>query len=242
MGMGLDYNENLMMALAGQGGGNYYFIEQSGSLASILRREFDMMGCIVAQNAVLSLTLAHGVCVRDVVGGNFSVDGDRVSIPIGDLLSGERREFTVELDLPGGEGTRSVASGALSFDCVNDIPLHASSFSARVRYTHDVADVERNRDMTAQSKADVALSTRRVDRALAALDEGKGSVAVAEIAAAGSALAASPAMNQPGVADTLRAQMERLRHYEKEMGDKSKDARAVKKSIQFNNYMNQRQK
>jgi len=242
MGMGLDYNENLMMALATQGGGNYYFIERSSDLAGILRNEFDMMGCVVAQNAVVTIALARGVCVKDVVGGNYTVDGDRLRIAAGDLAGGDRREWTVELELPGGEGTRTIATGSLSFDAVDEVRLHASSFSTSVRYTHDLAEVDRNRDMKAQAQADVAVSTRRVEKAMSDLDAGKGEAAAAELSAAASALAASPAMNQPGVNDALRSQVSRLQQYEKEMGDKSKDARAVKKSIQFNNYQTQRQK
>jgi len=40
MGVGLSFNENLMLGLAEQGGGNYYFIESSRSLASVMGREF----------------------------------------------------------------------------------------------------------------------------------------------------------------------------------------------------------
>jgi Ca-activated chloride channel homolog len=242
IGMGLDYNENLMMALAGQGGGNYYFIERSSDLAAILRNEFDGMGCVVAQNAVVSLDIARGVCVKDVVGGNYTLDGGRLKIAAGDLSAGERREWTVELDIPAGEGSRTVATGSLTFDAVDNVRLHASSFSTSVRYTHDVAEVDRSRDMKVQARADVAVSTRGVERAMKAMDEGKGEVAAAELTAAASALAASPAMNQPGAGNELTSQVSRLRQYEKEMGDKSKDARAVKKSIQFDNYRAQRQK
>ena len=39
MGVGLEYNENLMMRLSESGGGNYYFIESPQSLDSIFRQE-----------------------------------------------------------------------------------------------------------------------------------------------------------------------------------------------------------
>jgi Ca-activated chloride channel family protein len=242
MGVGLQYNENLMMALAGEGGGNYYFIERSGDLASILRREFDIMACVVAQNAVLSLDLSRGVCVSDVVGGTFTVSGDRVTIPVGDLTSGERREFTVELELPAGEGKRRIVSGSLRFDRVGELAFRGGTFAASVRYSEDVAEIDRNRDMKAQAEADVAVSTRNVDRAMDALDAGNGAAAAAEFSAATKALAASPAMNQPGAKEVLRVQMERLQSFEQEVGDTAKDRRMVKKSIQYRNYNVQRQK
>jgi Ca-activated chloride channel family protein len=51
MGVGLEYNENLMMGLAESGGGNYYFVESPGSLASIFRKELEGLGSVAAQNA-----------------------------------------------------------------------------------------------------------------------------------------------------------------------------------------------
>jgi len=55
IGVGLDYNENLMVSLAESGGGNYYFVEHPRHLASMFRREFDGLQCLVAQNASIEL-------------------------------------------------------------------------------------------------------------------------------------------------------------------------------------------
>ncbi|HEX9829616.1 MAG TPA: VWA domain-containing protein, partial [Bacteroidota bacterium] len=71
MGVGLDYNENLMVALADNGGGNYYFIESPNILASILRKEMNMLASIVAQNAVLEMTLGKGVHLKDIIGCEY---------------------------------------------------------------------------------------------------------------------------------------------------------------------------
>ncbi|NUN70801.1 MAG: VWA domain-containing protein, partial [Bacteroidetes bacterium] len=55
MGVGLDYNENLMLALAESGGGNYYFIEHPNMLASMVREELAIVPTVLAQNASLRL-------------------------------------------------------------------------------------------------------------------------------------------------------------------------------------------
>ncbi|MBW7888332.1 MAG: VWA domain-containing protein, partial [Bacteroidetes bacterium] len=68
MGVGLDYNENLMMSLAESGGGNYYFIEQPNMLASIVRKEFESVSAVVAQNAVIQLKLDANVRIQDIIG------------------------------------------------------------------------------------------------------------------------------------------------------------------------------
>ncbi|MEW6512003.1 MAG: VWA domain-containing protein [Bacteroidota bacterium] len=242
MGVGLDYNENLMTRLADQGGGNYYFIESSRNLASILRKEFDMIGTIVAQNAVIDLRLGRGVRLMDVIGAEYTNADGRTRINVGDLYSGERRELTVELDVPEGSGSMMIAQGDLRCDPVGDLALYGGSFSARARYSKDLAEVNRNRDMEIQAKADVAASTRRVEKALEALDEGKGELAAKELYDARKDLLNSPAAAVSGVGAMIRAQEEKLNVYQQTVTDSSGNVRRAKKAIQYDNYSVQRNK
>jgi len=240
IGVGLDYNENLMTSLADQGGGNYYFIECAGDLASILRKEFDMLGCVVAQDAVIELKPGRGVRVADVIGGELVAGDGKVRIPVGDLYAGERREFTVELDLPGGIGREVVASGVLRYDPAGVIA--GGSFSASVTYTGDAAEIDHYRDWGAQSKADIAVSTRGVEKAMNALDAGRKDEAVKEIAAARQALRASPSASQAGVGAAVMAQEQRLGVYQERVAESAGDARKAKKAIQYDNYNVQKKK
>jgi Ca-activated chloride channel homolog len=242
MGVGLEYNENLMTSLADQGGGNYYFIESARNLASILRREFDMMGCVVAQNGVIDLTLGRGVRVLDVVGADFTGHDGRVSIPVGDLYAGERRDLTVELEVPEGTGRLMVASGTLRFDRVHGVAMHGGSFSAHGVYTRDVAEVDRNRDMGIQAKADVAVSTRSVEKAMADLDAGKHEEAQQELARASQVLQASPAACVAGSGAVILNQAKKLTEYGETVNGAKGDLRKAKKDIQYDNYKTQRQK
>jgi len=194
MGVGLEYNENLMMGLAESGGGNYYFIESPYSLASIVQKEFNALSCVVMQNASIELTLGRGVRVVDVIGCEHSPANGTYVIPVGDVYANDRREFCVELEIPEGVGSMVVATGTLSYERSNERVRHRPAFSARVHYTDDISLIEKHRDWETQASVDVALSTRQVDRAMQALDEGRRDVAAREIAAAKQLLMASPAL------------------------------------------------
>jgi len=63
MGVGLDYNENLMVGLAEYGGGSYYFIEHPRSIAHILNKEFNSLSSILAS---FVLGVALGNLVRGI--------------------------------------------------------------------------------------------------------------------------------------------------------------------------------
>lgn len=240
MGVGLDYNENLMTGLSRSGGGNYYFIESPNSLATIFRKELRSLGSIVAQNASIELTLAQGVHVRDVVGCEQQRDGKHVTIPIGDLYSGEHRQVTVELEIPEGAGTLKAVSGVLRYEGKHGWLGSWPSFSAMIQYTRILADIDKNRDTEIQAMVDVALSTRGVDRALKALDEGRKDDAAFELKAAQAVVVLSPAAFSKGAGGAmLGEQRARLESFEKLLKD-SVDLRKAKKSIQYENYQVQK--
>jgi Ca-activated chloride channel family protein len=235
MGVGLDYNENLMMALSESGGGNYYFIEHPSSLASIVRKELDMTSSVAAQNASISITLGDHVSFSGTLGCDHSTESGRIIIPIGDLYSGETREFTIELQIPSGSGKRSIASGELNFESRTLSPS-VPSFSAGVRYSRDVAEVNRNRDLETQAKADIAVSAKKVEQAMEAIDNGDQAAAASYLMDAKETMSSSPAASSSGMTGAaIRVQKEKVESYEKTVREES-DSRRAKKSIQYDNY------
>jgi Ca-activated chloride channel family protein len=237
MGVGLDYNENLMIGLAESGGGNYYFIESPHNLSAMIQKELHALSCVVAQNAFIELTLGGSVRIVDVIGCEHRFESERYVIPLGDVYANERREFTVELDIPECVGSMVVAAGALFYYDGNEGVRHSATFSTRIRYTHDVSLIEKHRDWDIQAKAEVAVSTRQVERAMKALDEGRKDDAAQEISAAKQLLMLSPAATNASetAAAALGEQRSRLESYE-ELLDSSGNARQTKKAIQYDNY------
>ncbi len=68
VGMGLDYNEQVMIAIAEKGHGNYHFIEESESVAALLRKEFEELGRTVAMALQTRIVLAPEVKLYRVLG------------------------------------------------------------------------------------------------------------------------------------------------------------------------------
>lgn len=242
MGVGLDYNENLMVALSESGGGNYYFIESPHGLAHIMGREFDMLSTLYAHRASVVLHLGARVRVSDVIGHEWHGNEGTCSIELGDLYGGENREITVELEVPRGTGSVQLAEGVLQHATDEASAVRLASFATTARYSEDLKEVDKGRDMDTQAKADVALSTRAVEKATQALDEGREDEARVILKAAESTLNASPAASGTGAAGSaVRAQTDRLQEY-KQMLENEKDGRKAKKEIQYRNYQTQKKK
>ncbi len=236
MGVGADYNENLMVGLSESGGGSYYFIESPRTLASIMRKEFNLLSTVVAQNARIELRPGRGVRLIDVIGFEHRSEGDRLEIPVGDLYAGDRRELTVELDIPEGSGTLTAVRGSLRYEGTGLFESFPS-FAAAVHYSNDVAIIEKHRDREIQAKADVALSTRKVEQAMQAMDRGEMEEAAIELKAA-EAMIATSIVNAPSGAGAgvLLQQQSRLELYQNMLKDSVDDGRRAKKAIQYENY------
>ncbi len=241
IGVGLEYNENLLMALANGGGGAYYYLEHATNLASIFRREFDEMSTLVAQCASLDLVPGPGVHFREAIGCESEREGEQVRIGLGDLASGECREVTVELVVPPGHGSRLLASGEVRYQTEGRTHRRSNPLRVTVTYSHDPVAVDRHRDWEVQAQADVAVSTRKVEQALQALDAGRKDEALNQLKDAQTLVANSPAAARSSAAGAvLKEQESKLRVYQETLQSADGGVARAKKSIQYENYRIQR--
>jgi Ca-activated chloride channel family protein len=243
IGVGLEYNENLMLGLAEHGGGNYYFVESPSQLASILEKELNGMTYTVARDARIELTLGGGVTAGDVIGCDRRPEGDRLVIPVGDLFATDHREFTVQLNVGEGSGSRHIATGVLRFSNERELAITTPKFSTDIRYTDDAVELKRGVDWNTQGKVDIAVSTKSVERAMEALDAGNKDEAEATLKEAAGRLQSSASLaNSPAAAPAIQDQISQLQKYSEDMRADSSDMRKVKKSLQYYNYRTQKKK
>ena len=68
VGMGLDYNDELMMGVSEKGQGHYHFVKDAGSVEGIFKAEIASLNRVVARALKLRIVLAEGVVLRRVLG------------------------------------------------------------------------------------------------------------------------------------------------------------------------------
>jgi Ca-activated chloride channel family protein len=155
MGLGADYDENLMTNLAEYGAGNYYFIESPGQVAEIFEREFGRIAATVAKDPVIRLALSEGVTVKEVYGYAYTTGKDgSVEIRPGDFFGGQERDILVSLNVPAGSvGKSTLASVNLDYyDVLNggaEVKLN-EALSYDVTADREKVAANENRDVTAR--------------------------------------------------------------------------------------------
>lgn len=97
IGVGVDYDEDVMERIALRGGGNFYHLAQTYALNNILRQEFASMKSLAASQLALRLMPANAVHIEEVYGYEIDQLGRSRRVDLGDLSSGEQRHVVIRL-------------------------------------------------------------------------------------------------------------------------------------------------
>jgi len=117
MGLGNDFNEDLMMSMSKAGGGAFYFIESPEVAPAIFKEELEGLLNIVGQN--LSITIQPTKHVRFVQQLNaYPVDlnGDDISFRLGDIFAEELKTLVLEISIPAMQDLGKTQIATLRFE------------------------------------------------------------------------------------------------------------------------------
>ena len=184
MGLGVDYDENLMMSLAEYGAGNYYFIESPAQLASIFQKEFGQIAAAVAKDPVIRIGLAPGVSIEEVYGYAWTKTADGVTeIKLGDFFGGQERDILVKFKVPVGKtGRNELGKAGLEFKDLLDNEKPAALISPlSYEVTGDKDKVAQNEDKDVTARWISVDASGEYYQATTAYEEGDRESAVSKI-------------------------------------------------------------
>ena len=101
MGLGSDFNEDLLMAMATAGGGAFYFIESPEVTPQIFKDELKGLLNVVGQNLTIGILPAKDVRLNEQLNAYPKhTDGEYAAFRMGDIFGDEVKALVMELDLP----------------------------------------------------------------------------------------------------------------------------------------------
>ena len=103
LGLGLDYNEDLMAQLARAADGNHAFIERAADLARFFELEFGTVMKVAGRDATLTIDCAPGVRPVRLLGRSGDIVGQQVVVRLNQLYAGEEKFALLEVEVPPGE-------------------------------------------------------------------------------------------------------------------------------------------
>jgi Ca-activated chloride channel family protein len=129
-GVGNDYNEDLMTAMAETGTGNYYFISNAQDIASIFKKELNGLMDVLAQQTELMVTIPDFVNVDKVYGYKYTQEGRILRIKFHDVFAQETKGVLIRYSVDANRNTAVRFDAKLTYmDAVYGIPrsLHLNT-------------------------------------------------------------------------------------------------------------------
>ncbi|MBN1674667.1 MAG: VWA domain-containing protein [Kiritimatiellae bacterium] len=183
VGVGVDYNEDLMTRLAEKSDGNTYFVESSEDLPRIFAAELGDVLSVVARRVRLTIECPAGVVPVSIIGREGRISGGTVELSLNQLYGGQEKYALVEVEIPearAGE-SREIAVARVSYE--NPFTQRTENADGRVsaRFSAGKEEVARSVNGAVQREIYYNGMALSVDNAIALSDQGKVQEAVHEL-------------------------------------------------------------
>lgn len=175
LGLGLNYNEDLMTSLASAGSGNHIFIEEADDLVAVFNAEFNDLMSVVAGDFEIEATVAPGIRPVRLLCNKADISGQQIHIPLAQLYARQQRYFVLEVEVDEGkaETTRPLISVTVQYKNMITETTDKLSSSVDVRFAETQAAVLEDRDPETYAYCVVQIANDRNIRATALRDAGQ---------------------------------------------------------------------
>jgi Ca-activated chloride channel homolog len=196
VGVGIDYDEHTLNALAMRSNGRLYHISEPRELSAMLESELGLLQATAATNAVLEIVPAPGVQILGVDGlrTEWGPNG-ALRFQLGTMFGGQHREMAVRVRVTAqADGTHPLASVRFHFRDTADGNLdRVQEVVARYQVTSDHVALEQHMNAKTQTIVTSQEASRAALAAADSLNKGSYESAEKELAVAETKLRASAA-------------------------------------------------
>jgi Ca-activated chloride channel family protein len=199
IGVGDDYNEDLMAGLAEASDANYYYVKDTEKLPQIFAKELGELLTVAARDVRIEIVCPDGVKPLGFIGRAEKFDSQRVTVNLSQFTTGQNRYLFLRCLVDGKQS--DVAKVNVNYtDELGDGSVQTATGTARVVFTDDRSLSEKSVNGAVIAQKELMLTAVAKDEAMAQADAGNYSEAAkiltAQNAALGRAYAAAPATVQ----------------------------------------------
>ncbi len=178
LGVGLQFNEDLLRGIAREGGGAYYFIDNPDQAPAIFGEELQDLLNVVGQNLTITVTLSPDVrMIRQLNDYRQQEQGGAVVFSLGDLFADELKSLLLELAIPALDhlGEVEVARLRFEYDELGDeaVVHRVLDLPIRVNIVPDSEFTAAQRDPEVIKSALLLQATRAREEAMRYADRGE---------------------------------------------------------------------
>ncbi|MCP4718855.1 MAG: VWA domain-containing protein, partial [Desulfobacteraceae bacterium] len=183
VGVGTDYNEDLMARLAQKSDGNTYFVESGLDLPRIFAAELGDVLNVVAKKVRVTITLPEGVRAVNIIGREGRIRGNKIELSMNQLYGDQEKYALVEVSLPkSSPGSRmKIARAEVNYENPFSQKLEKSVGTSYARFSSDPAKVAKSTNIGVVREYQLNLNALAQEKAIELSDKGKKDAAVKEL-------------------------------------------------------------
>ena len=175
VGVGMDYNEDLMTRLSQNSDGNSYFVESGRDLPHIFAAELGDVLNVVARRVHIIIECPDGVRPLTIIGREGRIRGNNVELYLNQLYGGSKKYAIVEVEVAGGkEGeSKDIAFAHVSYENPFNKQNETASAKAVARFSRDLNAVNRSVNVAVVKEYQLNLNAIAQEQAIILSDKGK---------------------------------------------------------------------
>ena len=175
IGLGVDYNEDLMTRLSQKSDGNSYFVEKSDDLPRVFASELGDVLSVAATKVALKVSFGVGFTPVELIGRDGRILAGTVSIDLNQLYGGQEKYVIVKCDAaPGSVGSaREIAKAEVAYVDPKDERQKTVTGVGTVTYSADAAAVAASVNKSVVRERALNENAVRTEEALKLADRGE---------------------------------------------------------------------
>ncbi|MCP3873278.1 MAG: VWA domain-containing protein [Desulfobacteraceae bacterium] len=183
VGVGTDYNEDLMARLAQKSDGNTYFVESGYDLPRIFSAELGDVLNVVAKKVKVIITLPDDVKAINIIGREGRIKGRQIELYMNQLYGDQEKYALVEVNIPKSKsGSKiKIAQADVTYENPFNQKQEKSTGISYASFSSDKKKVAKSTNIDVVKEYQLNLNALAQEKAIELSDKGKKKEAVREL-------------------------------------------------------------
>jgi Ca-activated chloride channel family protein len=176
IGLGLGYNEDLMLQLARASDGNHAFAREPTDLVQIFNKEFDDVLASCAQTVSVEIELKAGIKPVRALSRDGTIEGQRASFTLNQVYAATEHYVLLEVELDksqAGAAEQELGLVKVAYTAPDTGTRQALEATVRGRFSDSEAEVKAGADPKVAEAIVEQVTRERARRAVELQDQGK---------------------------------------------------------------------
>ena len=234
IGVGDDYNEDLMAGLAEASDANYYYVKDTEKLPEIFAKELGEMLAVAARDVRIEIICPDGVKPLGFIGRADRFENQKASVNLSQFTGGQNRYLFLRCLVDGQ--TPEIARVKVSYkDEFADGSDQSSSGVVKLRFTEDQSASDQSVNTAVVAQKALMLTAVAKDEAMAEADAGNYRQAAVTLSGQASALNRAYAAAPTEVQVQIRSELDNLNEFTNQL-DHGQYGSSSRKAMQSQSY------